>query len=75
MLKLLDLSHPFFKPLWRRIAIVATCVIWTGVEFYYGTPMWGMLFAGLGALCIWQFFFDFNPRDEVEKPKAPPKEK
>lgn len=69
MLKLLDLSHPFFKPLWRRIAIVAICIIWAVVEFVYGIPLLGTLFAGLGALCIWQFFFDFNPRDDVEKPK------
>lgn len=73
MMKLLDLSHPFFKPLWIRIAIVATCIFWAIIEFIYGTPLWAMLFAGLGAVCVWSFFFDFNPRDEIEKPKDNPK--
>ncbi|RVD46526.1 DUF3329 domain-containing protein, partial [Mesorhizobium sp. M8A.F.Ca.ET.023.02.2.1] len=24
-----DYEHPFFRPLWRRVAVVAVCVIWS----------------------------------------------
>ncbi|TIM59821.1 MAG: DUF3329 domain-containing protein, partial [Mesorhizobium sp.] len=23
-----DSEHPFFRPLWRRVAIVAVCLVW-----------------------------------------------
>ncbi|TIU39371.1 MAG: DUF3329 domain-containing protein, partial [Mesorhizobium sp.] len=24
-----DYEHPFFRPLWRRIAVVVVCLIWS----------------------------------------------
>ncbi len=27
-------QHPFYKPLWRRVAIVAVIVFWLGFEIY-----------------------------------------
>jgi len=45
MLKIPD--HPFYRPLWRRIAIVAVTGAWTALEvFRGGEPMW-MVIAGL----------------------------
>jgi len=51
-----DFSHPFYKPLWRRIAIVGFCTAWALFEFVTGTPFWGMIFGGMGALCAYHFF-------------------
>ena len=27
-----DVDHPFFRPLWRRIALVAVCLGWAGLH-------------------------------------------
>ncbi|TIT56050.1 MAG: DUF3329 domain-containing protein, partial [Mesorhizobium sp.] len=35
-----DYEHPFFRPLWRRIAVVAVCLAWSVIEFASGTPFW-----------------------------------
>jgi len=64
MHKLFDLNHPFFRPLWRRIAIIAVCFGWGIFEFAMGAPFWGTLFLGLGVYCIWGFLFDFKPDAE-----------
>lgn len=61
MKKLFDTDHPFFRPLWIRIAIVAVCVAWAGVEFLTASPTWGMIFLAIAAAAIYAFFFDFNP--------------
>lgn len=58
---LFDLNHPFFRPLWRRIAVVVLCLGWAVLEFISGTPFWGILFGGIGLYCVWGFFFAFNP--------------
>lgn len=60
--RLFDLDHPFFIPLWRRIAIVAVCLGWALFEFAAASPGWGMLFGAVGFYCLWHFFFNFNPR-------------
>lgn len=56
-----DLRHPFFRPLWRRVLVVAVCLAWGLVEFATGSPFWGVLFVGIGAICAWQFFLAFDP--------------
>lgn len=52
-----DHQHPFFRPLWRRIAVVAICVAWSIFEFASGAPYWGMIVAGFAVYAIWQFFY------------------
>ncbi|WP_011579801.1 MULTISPECIES: hypothetical protein [Chelativorans] len=64
MHKLFDLDHPFFRPLWIRLAIIAVCLGWGVFEFLMGNPFWGTLFVGLGVYCIWGFLFAFNPDAE-----------
>lgn len=65
-MKLFDLDHPFFIPVWRRVAIVAFCLGWTVVELTRGSPYWALFFAGLGLYCGWYFRFRFNPRKPDE---------
>ncbi len=63
-MKLLDVQHPFFKPLWRRVAIVIFCFAWAMIEFASGTPFWGVLFGAIGVYCGWQFFVVFESKHD-----------
>lgn len=59
-MKLFDLRHPFFRPLWRRVAVTAVCVVWAVVELMGGNVFWAILFGGLGGLCAWEFFIVYD---------------
>lgn len=59
-----DLDHPYFRPLWIRLLIVAVALGWAVVEFATGSPFWGILFGALGVYAAYRFFVAFNPRDE-----------
>ena len=62
--KAFDLQVPFFKPLWRRVVVVALCLIWAVFEVRNGAPFWGLVFAAAGLWCAYQFFFIWNPKDD-----------
>ena len=68
-----DYEHPFFRPLWRRVAVVAVCVIWAIIEFASGTPFWGVIALGFAAYAVWQFFYLYKPVDGEAKPPVEPK--
>lgn len=59
---LFDLQHPWFIPLWRRVAVTGLCLFWTVVEIYLGDPFWLILFGALTIYCGYSFFFAFQPR-------------
>jgi hypothetical protein len=56
-MKLLDASHPFFIPVWRRWATGVLPIIWGCAEFYFGSPGWGILFAAAGAYALYELIF------------------
>lgn len=60
-MKLLDPAHPFFRPLWRRIAIVALCLGWALVETLGGSPFWAVLFGAAGVYAAWELLIRFEP--------------
>jgi hypothetical protein len=66
-MKLLDVQHPFFQPLWRRIVVVVICLGWAVVEISFSEPFWAIMFGALGVYCAWQFFFVFNPEQDETK--------
>ena len=66
-MKLLDTDHPFFRPLWIRIAVVAVAAGWGGFELWTGSFWWGAVFLAFAALSAWGFFVDFDP-ERREKP-------
>lgn len=43
----------FFEPLWRRVAIVAACPGWAGVEWFYGETVWAGVAAAATAYGAW----------------------
>lgn len=53
-----DLSHPFYKPLWRRVAVVATTVLWFGFEALVAqSTIWAMLSGAVMAYSAYSFLF------------------
>ena len=64
----------FFRPLWRRVAVTAVCVIWAGVEFLHGDQLWITITLALTAYAVWNFFiaFDKNPPPQVPAQASPP---
>lgn len=58
-MKLVDPDAPFFRPLWVRVLCVLLPLIWAAVEFWFASPIWGMLFGAAGvylalALFVWR---------------------
>ncbi|TKT82544.1 hypothetical protein [Aquamicrobium sp. LC103] len=70
-MQLLDASHPFFRPLWRRVAVVVVCLGWGLFEFASGAPLWGTLFVGAGLYSAWALLIAFKPEPDVEERDRP----
>lgn len=66
-----DTNHAFFRPLWRRVAIVAVCLVWSVVEWANGQTVWGVMTLAIAAYAVWVFFVKFDPApvDENEPPR------
>ena len=58
----------FFRPLWRRVAVTAVCVVWAGLELWHGEQLWIVITLGLTAYAVWSFFIAFDRTPA----KAPP---
>ena len=61
-----DSNHPWFRPLWRRVAVVAVCFAWAIVEFATGTPFWGVIALGFAGYGIWQFFIAYDAPEPAQ---------
>ncbi|SHM25392.1 hypothetical protein [Roseibium suaedae] len=59
--------HPFFRPLWRRVALVAVCAGWAGFEAYMGNGTWAMIVAGISAYAAWAYLIDWKEPDQESK--------
>jgi hypothetical protein len=57
----------FLDPLWRRVAIVAFCAIWSAFEFWNGEAFWGVIAGGMGVYGAWMYLYDYGR----EAPPAP----
>ncbi|MBB4004371.1 hypothetical protein [Aurantimonas endophytica] len=56
-----EAQHPFYRPLWVRITIVAVVIGWSVLEWVNDEPIWGVLTAGIAAWGIWMFFITYDP--------------
>jgi hypothetical protein len=56
----------FFKPLWIRILTTAFCALWAISEWATQQPLWGMIFSGFTAYCIYHFFYAWDEEDEEQ---------
>lgn len=70
--QILDPTHPFFKPLWRRILCVVLPLAWSGVEYSNGATGWAMVFvvAGLYAGYELLFMYDHTMKKAAAKAEA-----
>lgn len=59
-----DTNHPFFVPLWRRVATVAFCAAWAVLEWLYGETVWMAVSLVLAVWLGWAFFVAFEPREK-----------
>jgi hypothetical protein len=70
-MKFIDPNHPFYRPLWVRLVLVAICAGWTAVEFYNGEQTWGTIFLVVAAYAFAQLLLFYKP---VDAAAAPPDE-
>lgn len=57
-------QHPFYKPLWRRVVIVAVIASWLAFEIYKGSEGFWIAIAGaMLAYAVYTFFITW-PKDE-----------
>ena len=59
-------KHPFYKPLWRRVAIVVSITLWLGFEVWQRNS--GLWIAIAGAMLVYAVttFFITYPKDQPE---------
>ena len=65
-----DADHPFFRPLWRRIAVFVVCLVWSALEFYGGSQNWGVIALGFAGYAAYAYLFRYSPPDENKKPST-----
>jgi hypothetical protein len=63
--KFLDSEHPFFKPTWRRYAVVGSCLGWGMLELSMGEGLWAGIFIAGGAYAGWELLL--KPRTNQPK--------
>ena len=62
--KFIDPAHPFYKPLWRRIVIVAVCASWFVMEaVVLKEPLWALLSGAMGAYAAWVLLWTWRGED------------
>ena len=56
--------HPWFAPLYRRIAVVAICVGWLGLEIYGGEQIWTLFAVAVTGYAVWSLLISYRPPPE-----------
>lgn len=65
---MINVNDPFYRPLWRRLAIIAVTLGWLGFELLVGRDgFWTTIAAGMAAMTIWFFLISWK-----EPPSDPP---
>ncbi|MCY4452678.1 MAG: hypothetical protein OXC01_12075 [Immundisolibacterales bacterium] len=66
-MSLFDVQTPFFRPLWRRVAVTVVCLAWAAMEVSTGAVFWAILFGAAGLYLAWQFFVVFDPAPDGDE--------
>jgi hypothetical protein len=65
-------DHPFYKPLWRRVALVATTVLWFAFELFMAKDgLWQVLSGAVCAYSAWVFLITWKDQPPAPPPSAP----
>ena len=66
-------KHPFYKPLWVRVAMVVSIALWLGFEIWQrNSGLWMAIAAGMLGYAVYTFFITW-PKDgsgDDERPGA-----
>ena len=63
-------EHPWFRPLWRRVAVVVFCAVWAAFELYSGEAFWATIFGGMAAYALWVYIIKYpKPGDQQAEKK------
>ena len=62
-MKLIDPSHPIYRPLWVRLLITGVCLGWAAFEYAQGATTWAMIFGALGAYAGWVLLIAWPGKD------------
>jgi hypothetical protein len=63
-MRLLDPSHPFYRPAWRRYLIVGATFAWAFVEYSNDNAVWAYLFAAIGGYLAWHLILTWRDSDK-----------
>jgi hypothetical protein len=56
-------DHPFYRPKWRRVALVATTASWAAFEILYtGSGFWTVLASAVFVYCFWVFILNWKDK-------------
>ena len=67
-----DFSHPMYRPLWVRLAVVGFSLGWAAVEALNGNPGWALLFGAAGLAALWGLFVTYDPGPaDTDRPERP----
>jgi hypothetical protein len=59
-------DHPFYRPLWVRLAIIASTAIWTALEILYAKEgFWTVIAVAVFAYCLWAFLLNWKSPPEA----------
>ncbi|MBB4063283.1 DUF3329 domain-containing protein [Gellertiella hungarica] len=61
-MQIIDPKHPFYRPLWVRLLVVAICAVWFVVELVIGSPFFMVIMGALTVYTAWVLVIRF-PRD------------
>ncbi len=59
-MKLIDPTHPFFKPLWRRILTVVLPAAWGLMELWNNALGWAILFLAASAYAAYELLIMYD---------------
>ena len=64
-MQLIDPAHPFYRPLGRRIAVVAVCAAWFAFELFIShNNLFLMITAALTVYSAWVLLYRWKPPEE-----------
>ena len=52
-------SLPFYRPLWRRVAIMVFVALWLAFEIYQQSGLWIGIAAAMFCYALWTFFLSW----------------
>ncbi len=58
--KAFSVRSPFFIPLWRRLVVFGSTLVWGGVEIIFGSPVWALIMLVVATYLAFQFFVGFD---------------